>query len=273
MAPVQDGLSQGSALLQSLKKSAEAGDMQAANATLSQLKLVLINFPSLPPGGEESATAKAERTLAREVLEVAVFMSARQGDKKALARHMAQLKPYYLDGQLATSLPDSSNRLPLLGLNLIFLLVENKLADFHSELELMSDEDRSNECVMFPIRLEQYLMVGSYNQVLAAKDHVPHQYYSYLLSNLVDTVREAIADCMSTAYDSMSVKDAQTMLMLPASAQELKNFVATFHPEWKIFDDKVVFQHAAATKKMQEIPSMRVITETLSYATELERIV
>lgn len=48
---------------------------------------------------------------------------------------------------------------------MLFLLVENRLAEFHSELELMGDGERADECVIFPVRLEQYLMVGSYDQV------------------------------------------------------------------------------------------------------------
>jgi 26S proteasome regulatory subunit N12 len=114
-------------------------------------------------GGSETPSAQAERTLARDILEVAVFCSAREGDRRAFARHMAQLKPYHFE--IASTLPHSPNRYALLGLNLLYLLVENKLADFHSELELMSDIDRSNECIVFPVRLEQYLMVGSYDQV------------------------------------------------------------------------------------------------------------
>lgn len=55
----------------------------------------------------------------------------------------------------------------------MFLLVENRLAEFHSELELMGDEERAEPCVVFPVRLEQYLMVGSYDQVGAGYNRVP----------------------------------------------------------------------------------------------------
>lgn len=74
-----------------------------------------------------------------------------------------QLKPFYMD--YASELPSSPNRSAVQGLNLLFLLVENRLAEFHSELELMGDGERSEPCVVFPVRLEQYLMVGSYDQV------------------------------------------------------------------------------------------------------------
>ncbi|CAN0421390.1 unnamed protein product, partial [Discosporangium mesarthrocarpum] len=73
------------------------------------------------------------------------------------------LKPYYLD--FAGELPPTETRSAVQGLNLLFLLVENRLAEFHSQLELLSDEERENDCVSFPVKLEQYLMVGSYDQV------------------------------------------------------------------------------------------------------------
>lgn len=64
-----------------------------------------------------------------------------------------------------SQLPASPNQSAVRGLNLLFLLVENRLAEFHSELELMEDAERASECVVFPVRLEQFLMVGSYDQV------------------------------------------------------------------------------------------------------------
>ena len=70
-------------------------------------------------------------------------------------------------------------------------------------------------------------------QVLAAREQVPHKYYSYFLESLADTVREAIGDCMASAYDSMTIKDTQTMLKLD-SLHALKDFIAAYQPEWKV---------------------------------------
>lgn len=83
----------------------------------------------------------------------------------------AKLKPFYID--YSTELPPSPNKSAVRGLNLLFLLVENRLAEFHSELELMGDEERAEPCVVFPVRLEQYLMVGSYDQVRAGFNRLP----------------------------------------------------------------------------------------------------
>ena len=51
----------------------------------------MTSFDSLPPMGREGPSAGRERTLARDVMEVAVFLSARAGDSDAFQRHMAQV--------------------------------------------------------------------------------------------------------------------------------------------------------------------------------------
>lgn len=70
----------------------------------------------------------------------------------------------------------------------------------------------------------------------------------------------------------MSIAEALKMLRMPTRA-ELEVFVADKHPEWEVTADKIIFRAPEACKKSSEIPSMRLIAECLSYATELERIV
>ncbi|CAM9290708.1 unnamed protein product [Choristocarpus tenellus] len=271
MSPLEEG----EELFATFRKNAESGKVAAAKTALARLKILMISFESLPPQGIDSPIALRERTLARDVIEIAVFLSAQEGDRASFQRHMAQarersLKPYYLD--FASELPATANQNAVQGLNLLFLLVENRLAEFHSELELLSDNERAHECVSFPVRLEQYLMVGSYDQVLAARDHVPHQYYKYFLESLVDTVREGIAECSEVAYTELPLADARQMMLL-AEGRDFEDYVEERHPDWVISGDKVVFQKEEVTLKSSEIKSMRLIAECLSYATELERIV
>lgn len=63
-------------------------------------------------------------------------------------------------------LPESAYKYQLLGLNLLLLLSQNRVAEFHTELELLpSDQIQSNVYVRHPLSLEQYLMEGNYNKV------------------------------------------------------------------------------------------------------------
>jgi hypothetical protein len=98
------------------------------------------------------------------------------------ARHMAQVKTCYSD--YASVLPSSPLQFQLQGLNLMFLLANSKIAEFHTELELIQVkkihgfiaifphfttvvqvDQWENPFVHFPIKLEQYLMEGSYQKV------------------------------------------------------------------------------------------------------------
>ena len=45
------------------------------------------------------------------------------------------------------------------------------------------------------MRLEQYLAMGSYNQVLEARANIPHPTFEYFMSLLMETVRGCIAEC------------------------------------------------------------------------------
>merc|ERR1719271_1843397 len=80
----------------------------------------------------------------------------------------AQLEVYYAD--CAATLPASQRQYPILGLNLLRLPAQNRIAEFHTELELIPTElQHSNIYVKYPAQLEQHIMEGSYNKVLSAK--------------------------------------------------------------------------------------------------------
>jgi hypothetical protein len=53
----------------------------------------------------------------------------------------------------------------IVGLHLLYLLVENRLADFHGQLELLSEDALKYPAVLFCTQLEQHLVVGAYDQV------------------------------------------------------------------------------------------------------------
>ncbi|KAI7989394.1 hypothetical protein LOK49_LG13G00924 [Camellia lanceoleosa] len=104
-----------------------------------------------------------------------------------------QLKPYYTDAH--GHLPPSPQEYPILGLNLLRLLVQNRIAEFHTELELLSASAMENNCIKHA--LEQSFMERPYNHVLSARQTVPHETYVYFMDLLPKTVR---------AYDRAAIK-------------------------------------------------------------------
>jgi 26S proteasome regulatory subunit N12 len=259
------------ALFESFKKAFDAPscDVDKCVEMLDQLKLHMTRFTALPPlAAPPSPTMQQELMLAREILEHAAFWSIRQHDIPAFERYVSQLKIFYND--FATALPPSQRQYPILGLNLLRLLAQNRTAEFHTELELIPAAlHDSNVYIKYPTQLEQYIMEGSFNKVLNARaDGLYSREGEYFMQMLTDTVREEIANCSEKAYRTMSAEHACKMLLLP-SLPELTAYANK--RGWVLSNGLITFQESA--DKDLELPSMRLIHETLSYAKELERIV
>ncbi|ERN14062.1 hypothetical protein AMTRI_Chr01g111400 [Amborella trichopoda] len=263
-------LVEASQLFDRFKAAFTRNDLHNCDSLLSQLKVLLTTFPSLPPLYRESPTAVHELTIARDIFEHAVVLSVKAEDQDAFERDFFQLKPYYTDTR--GLIPPSPQEYPILGLNLLRLLVQNRIAEFHTELELLSPTALENPCIKHAVELEQSFMEGAYNRVLSARQAVPHETYIHFMDLLAKTVRDEIAGCSEKAYDYLSIEDAKQMLMF-SSDQELAQYVAEEHPEWEIRNGCVFFQKAKESAPCKEIPSLQLINQTLGYARELERIV
>ncbi|XP_010533567.1 PREDICTED: 26S proteasome non-ATPase regulatory subunit 8 homolog A-like [Tarenaya hassleriana] len=245
-------------------------DYDTCSNLLSQLKVRLTKFRSLPPLFENTPNATQELMIARDIYEHAVVLSVKTEDQDAFERDFFQLKPYYVDAR--SRLPQSPQENLILGLNLLRLLVQNRIAEFHTELELLSSDALDNPCIKHAVELEQSFMEGAYNRVLSARQTAPDATYVYFMDLLAKTIRDEIAGCSEKAYDFLSISDARQMLLF-SSDQELLTYVEEEHPEWEAKDGFVVFQKAKEAAPCKEIPSLQLINQTLSYARELERIV
>jgi 26S proteasome regulatory subunit N12 len=115
-------------------------------------------------------------------------------------------------------------------------------------------------------------MEGTYNKVLEARAAVPSPLFQFFLGKLVLTVRANIADCAELAYQCLGLAEAQKMLLF-ASPAELSAYIQAHKPEWAVREGRVWFKAPEKSLGATDIPSLRLVGETLSYATELDRIV
>jgi 26S proteasome regulatory subunit N12 len=245
-------------LLSDLKAKFEAGDVVGGKETLSKLKIEMLDFP---PG------SSSHTQVAVEGMEIGILMMADDGDLDSFARNVAQIKPMYASLTASTTTPRKCH---VLGLNLLNLLVDNRLSEFHAELELLTEEESKNIFVTFPINLERQLMVGIYDEVLNVT--VPDPSYQFFVDNLLQTVRDSIADCVEVSYKTMKISDAMTMMKFGTQA-ELLEYVEDCRDDWIVQEDTLCFQPPPSGSKVGDIPSMKLINQNLSYATEIERIV
>jgi len=227
---------------------------------ITKLKLVMTKF--------NPVEYKKQLVLSREILEYGALLSIKTQDIPAFERYITQLKPYYYDYSSNLSDVPSQRQWTLLGLNLLRLLAKNKMDEFHTELELIPLEKHQNIYIKHNVQLEQYMMEGAYNKVLKAKEDVPSETYIYFMDILMETVRDEIADCAEKAYHTISLGDAQKLLGF-SNTSDLISYANKRN--WNILQGKINFKKEQEAKT--DIPSLKIIGQTLSYARELERIV
>jgi 26S proteasome regulatory subunit N12 len=147
----------------------------------------MLSFKSMPGTKIAQESDPAELLAAREAYELGCLLSVANEDIPGFERHYQLVKSCYTD--YAGVLKPSENQHQLQGLNLLCLLAQSKIAEFHTELELIPvDLWDSNAFIKFPIKLEQYLMEGSYPTVLAAAGSTPAPSYNFFVGMLSGTV-------------------------------------------------------------------------------------
>jgi len=88
------------------------------------------------------------------------------------------------------SLPSSKREYAIRGLNLIRLLTQGRIADFHTTLESLDAEVISdNPFIKHPVNLERWLMEGSYSKVWNAREEAPTEEYKFFVDSLMETIR------------------------------------------------------------------------------------
>jgi 26S proteasome regulatory subunit N12 len=259
-------------VLATLSSKVDEGDIEGAKDALAKMKIVMITMDMMSGDARECE-------IATSALEYGVLLAvADDGDMDSFQRYVNQVKPYYALSHM-THLPQDEVRVHrkchILGLNLMHLLVENRLSEFHAELEQLSAHEAAHKFVTYPIQLERQLMVGSYEEVLQATQlsELPDPSYEFFVASLAQTVRDNIADCLEVGYKSMSLKDAAQMMRLEGGVDELKEYIAESREDWLLEGDEIVFQPPPVGRKATDIPSLKLMKQTLTYAAELERIV
>jgi len=209
--------------------------------------------------------------VTRDILEIGALWSIRTKDIPSFDRYFSQLQVFYTD--YSSVLPPSKREFPIRGLNLIRLLTQNRIADFHTTLEslpLPADEIGVNPFIRHPVNLERWLMEGSYSKVWNAREEAPTEEYAIFIESLMGTIRNEIASCEEAAYDSLPLKDAATLLFFK-NQTELLSFAKQRGWEVDLTGATIIF--AKKGEEQAEIPKEKLISQSLAYARELEQII
>ncbi|KAJ7936467.1 SAC3/GANP/Nin1/mts3/eIF-3 p25 family-domain-containing protein [Mycena leptocephala] len=256
-------------------------DLTQCGRLLTQLKVDLLQAGLLIPHEHMNMD---DLVVAREILEIGAFWSIRSQDLVSFDHYLSQLQTFYNDFTCvpcatsnnmfidfrSSTLPPSQYEYPIRGLQLVRLLTQNLIGDFHTALEGLHDMAMKSPYIMYPINLERWLMEGSYAKVWGTCTQVPAPEYSYFVDSLMDITRNEIARCQEAAYESLTLEDAATLLFFP-SQPELLAFAR--ERQWNL---NMTLGEVTFTKCGEEatyITKDKIIATSLLFARELEQIV
>ena len=278
---------------------------------LQQIKVARITQFQTPTTLATTTTTAVTDIQYIQALECGVFFTIQLQDLDNFIRHYQLLQPMYqklYKDAIATTTPVLLPRQNhIIGLYLMSLLVTASSSEFHSELELLFASSGSNSIyyntdpyIQFPISLERKLMVGIYDEIFNMT--LPClTTYPFFMEQLVSTVRDAIADCIEVSYLSLSLPQTATIMKLDSASsagittttsssdpvQELLEYIEVAREDWIVHSDTKMItfqqqQHSASSNPNanigpiitgQDVPSQQWIQQTLTYATEMERII
>jgi 26S proteasome regulatory subunit N12 len=169
-------------ILQKLKSTHNYAE---TSTLLSRAKITLLKLHALTP---QETTPPTLLLAAREVFEAGALLSIRAKDPDAFTRYVHQLTAFYeLPSDVYPSGSGNGEKNKITGLYLLLLLTQGNYAGFHTELEGL--ELRAGDAGVgavegdrylgYPIKLERWLMEGSYDLVwkAMASREVPSEEY------------------------------------------------------------------------------------------------
>lgn len=262
-------------LLARLKSTPPTSPYAETAALLSRAKLLLLKLNALTP---TATTPPALLALARGTYEQGALASIRAKDPDAFTRYVAQLRPFYELLQAGEG-AEAGERNKVTGLYLLLLLTQGLYGEFHSELEALSAggggvDVEGDRYLGYPVRLERWLMEGSYDRVWKAmkKGEVPCEEFGVFSEILTSQIRSEIASSSERAYPSLPLSSTKSLLFL-----ESEGAVVEFARSrgWIVKDGQIFFPSAQETgeEEQEKEMSQMVIENTLGYARQLETIV
>ncbi|KAL2194521.1 SAC3/GANP/Nin1/mts3/eIF-3 p25 family-domain-containing protein [Corynascus similis CBS 632.67] len=249
-------------------------------ALLSRAKLLLLKLDALTPPSSTSSPRPALLALARDTYEQGALASIRARDPAAFTRYVSQLRPFY---ELLPAQDGEDERNKITGLYLLLLLTQGLYGEFHSELEALSMttaaagggvDVEGDRYLGYPIRLERWLMEGSYDRVWKAmkKGEVPCEEFGVFSEILTSQIRSEIASSSERAYPSLPLSSTKSLLFLDSEGAVVE-FARS--RGWTVKDGQIFFPSAQETgeEEQEKEMSQMVIENTLGYARQLETIV
>lgn len=210
----------------------------------------------------------------QNVLEIGCLWAAHSRDGLSFERYFCQLSStiYFAAGQSLDSVAGDRKWL-LIGLQLLNLLVTGRTAEFHILMEQLPESHLlTNPFIIYPLKLEQSLIEGTYNRIWEAKQSAPAVEYGWFVDGLVDNIRNELIHSMEHSMTSVSVDELAKLLVVDRNDMQSISSVAS-QRGWHVNGNDIVisgpYQKAANLKSN----SSSDLGKVLEYSHHLEQII
>ncbi|CAL8131482.1 unnamed protein product [Orchesella dallaii] len=265
-------------------------DMEKVELYLEASKVLLtkLNLPLSHNFVAGDKDTEKDLLVAMDILEIGARFSVAKtessSDPKGIRefeRYISQLKHYYFDMDKYVR-KQSKHMFEILGMNLLNLLSQNKMEEFHMELEIFPHLDLAlkDPYIKKAVEIEQWITEGKFNKIYelqkAKLDDLRNvgltsPGFKYFVDHLESTLREhsvGIASIIGAAYEKLSMQCAMQLLNLNDS-NKLASIIKA--QNWTVKEGHIYFQTNKDTS--DEIPAEQLMKNALMYADELETIV
>jgi 26S proteasome regulatory subunit N12 len=234
---------------------------------LENIKQELILLNTLPTTSEQIPNI-IEINLALKIFEAEMEYYLEKDDEEGFEKSYLSSKHYY---QYST---DINKKLYYKGLFLLYLISNNRITEYHFELEYLNLIELMNNDISFVIEVEHSISEGNFNKLLYLHQTNTNRNYIFYLKKLSSSLKFQIAKSAEKSYSSLTLKEVLSLLMIN-NEKELESFInlnkRKSNINWIIQDGKVFFIENNIEKKT--VPSERILNKSVDLAIEIERII
>lgn len=204
------------------------------------------------------------KTAICQLVEMTALIALEAKDFSQFDTMVAILEPVYF--QFPNQFPGSTL---IVGLHLMRLLSNHHMSAFHLVIERIGDMS-GDRFISFPIRLEQALMEGRYEQVLTCRSVEPAPIYNVFIDIIASSIRHRIAESLECAYRTLTLEDVTSLLLLEDSKLSLASTLSQQRGWTQLPNGVIQFPSAAAASSEKHLEAW--LGRDLHIASELGKI-
>ena len=113
-----------------------------------------------------------------------------------------------------------------------------------------------NPLIQFSVQIEGYLTTGRYNRIQECVRQLPHPLFSYLMTGLLESIREDIENCVEESYSQLSVQEFGKLVGWTGSEDEMLQSIRERHGAWVVRDGVIVFPRREVSEEKEKMATL-----------------